>query len=183
MFLFRFIKFLKFRRSEKTPEWQAAYDCLCEKTDYLFLRQKELKGSRSTTVSLIVLCAVFFWMAFHPLFTSYSMIALAFFFSLVSVCYLLTIYAYIPIEIEVTKIYSRTAAARKPSSVAGKRLKKDGFELTHKYYIYTTESRKRAVDMADRILGVDQEYKEEETVFCFTGLNKDAYYLLPRITE
>lgn len=94
MFLFRFIRFLKFRRSEKTPEWQAAYDCLCEKTDYLYLRQKELRSSRSTTVSLIALCAVFFWMAFHPLFTSYSMIILAFFFSLVSVCYLLTIYTY-----------------------------------------------------------------------------------------
>lgn len=181
MFLFRFIKYIKFRASEKTEEWQIAYERLCEETDFLYLRKKEQRSFFMTALFLSLYSLILWWLATSSIFASTQMIIAAVVFSLFSICYLLTIYMYIPMEIEITSIHSRIAASRKPSSVVRKRLR--DMELNHQYFIYTTTSNKKAIDMVDRIFGIDQEYKEDEIVFCFTGINNEFNYLLPKIDE
>ena len=177
--LFRFVKYLMFRHHGKTEEWQQSYQKLCDTTDYLYLRKRELKAFRPTLISFFAYCACLWWIAFHPWFSNMAAFVFATIFTLIFLCYFLSIYTYIPIEIEETKIFSRTSATRKPSSVVWKKPKLDEMSLTHKYFIYTTESRKQGVDMTDRILGLDQEYEEESPVFCFTGINNEYYYILP----
>lgn len=180
MFLFRFIQYLSFRKKGRTVAWQEAYDLLCGTTDYLYLRKKELKTFHLTAVSLAFYCAALWWVAIHPLFSCIQMLIAAIMFSLVFMLYILNIYTYIPMEIKETKVSSRLAATRKPSSVAWKKPKLSGASLHH-YFIYTTENGEKAVDMADRILGVDQECEEGERVFCFTGPNSEFSYLLPQV--
>lgn len=181
MFLFRFVKYIKFRMSEKAEAWQVAYDRLCDETDFLYLRKKEQKSFIPTAFFLILYSIILWWLSTSTLFASTQMIIVTILFSVVSLCYLLTIYTYIPMEIEVTSIHSRMSASRKPSSVVRKRLQ--DMELKHQYYIYTTMSNKKAIDMVDRIFGVDQEYSEGETVFCFSGINNEFCYILPKIEE
>ena len=183
MFLFRFIKFLKFRRYGITPEWEERYNYLCECTDYLYLREKELRSSKKTMVGYLLYCIAMWWLSLFTFFSSFGMILLSIVFTLTLSLYALSVFSYIPMEIEQTRIVTRQEVTRRPSSVVRKKIREHGVEILHKYFIYTTSLNKKAVDMTDRILGYDQGYQPEELVLCFTGINNDYYYVLPKLEE
>lgn len=176
MFLFRFIKYLRF---EKDEVWQEAYDKLCEETDFLYLRELELSSMKKTAIAMIFMNACFVWLLFQPLFRTPSFILLAIAFFLMSLLYLLAEFTYIPMEIEKTRIYAREERTRSPGSVVSKKIRERRLEVRHPYFVYTTENKKKATDMTDRILGEDQEYEEEEWVYCFSAMNNNQYYVLP----
>lgn len=180
MFLFRFVRHLRFLKDER---WLEAYDRLCRETDFLYLRELEISSMKKTAIAIFVMDVCFAWLLFHPTFRTFSFVLIAVLFFLVSALYLLTEFTYVPLEIEKTRIYAKEAKMRKPSSVVSKPIKTYRFETSHPYFVYTTESRKKATDMTDRILGEDQGYEEEEVVYCFSAMNDNQYYVLPVINN
>jgi len=172
--LFKFITYLKFRKNGRTEEWQAAYDCLCNKTDYLYLRKVELKSCRGTIISASAFALAIGFMLLNPLFRTWSTYLIATLFFLVFALYIFSVYSYIPMEIIPATIYSKEKCRRNPSSVKRRKIK--DAELIHEYYIYRSEDGKSGIDMNDRILGVDSNYKEDQPVLVFTGPN--GYYFL-----
>ena len=180
MFLFQCVKYLTF---ERTPEWQEMYDRLCNETDFLYFLQRERKGLKSASFSLVAFSLCFWWVIFQMRIYTFPTIILAIFFTAITILYILNIYCYIPTEIVETKIYCKEKAYRSPNATANKKIKDRNIELRHMYYIYTTEDGRKCIDMTDRVLGEDQVYLDEEVVYRFSGHNSDFDYVLPKIIE